>query len=259
MYQRSLHFIIAILLAVFSTTLLADDLSEGLVLSNAPINRNDVDSIKRGAKFFANTCMSCHTMIYLRYNKLASEAGVQYSKMPINVKDWPNGVKPPDLSSEANVRGVDWLYTYLHSFYPDTKTLTGANNLLVPGTAMPNIIGPYQGEQVLVKQPIKDLLGHLRWYDLLELKKQGSMTPEQFDATTADIVNFLAYAAEPFRAEQHRIGWWVLAFLSMFFVLMYALKRSYWQDVKQHSYQLNDNKVLSKDETSFSLDEKAAK
>ena len=79
-------------------------------------------------------------MIYLRYDKIAQEAGITYEKMPINVKTWPYGVTPPDLSLEADVRGVDWIYTYLHSFYQDSSRPTGVNNLLVPNTAMPDIV-----------------------------------------------------------------------------------------------------------------------
>lgn len=229
-----MRYILVFILTLFSFNIWAEELPEGLVLSKAPINQSDVESIKRGAKFFASNCMVCHTMIYLRYDTLAQDAGVTYSKMPINVKNWPNGITPPDLSSEADVRGVDWIYTYLHSFYQDPSRPTGVNNLLFPGTAMPAILAPFQGDQVLVKKTMPDLLGHVRWYDLVKLTRQGSMTPEQFDATVADIVNFLAYASEPYRAEQHKIGWWVLGFLVVLFVLMYKLKREYWKDVKKH-------------------------
>jgi ubiquinol-cytochrome c reductase cytochrome c1 subunit len=154
--------------------------------------------------------------------------------MPINVTTWPFNVRPPDLSLEASIRGPDWIYTYLHSFYQDSKRPTGMNNLLVQNTAMPAILAPYQGTQTLVTNPMRDMLGHLRWYDLLELQQQGSMTPEQFDQTVTDIVNFLAYASEPYYVEQHKIGWWVLGFLVVLFVLMYLLKKEYWKDVKKH-------------------------
>lgn len=233
-----MRYILAILLAIFSTQVWAEgESTDGLVLAKAPIDRSDMESIKRGAKFFATTCMSCHTLIYLRYDKVAQEAGITYDKMPINVKTWPFGVTPPDLSLEAQVRGVDWIYTYLHSFYLDPKRPTGVNNLLVPNTAMSGILVPYQGDQILVENPTHDLFHQVEWYDLVKLTKQGSMTPEEFDATTADVVNFLAYAAEPFHADQHRIGWWVLAFLAILFVMTYCLKREYWKDVKKQKHK----------------------
>lgn len=231
-----LRSIIAILFILFSTQTLAEDVIEGLQLAEAPIDRTNLESVKRGAKFFATNCMSCHTLIYLRYNKIAEDAGITYEKMPINVKSWPYGVKPPDLSLEADVRGVDWLYTYLHSFYQDPTRPTGVNNLLVHNTAMPSILAPYQGMQELIKdKPARGILyNDTQWYDYLKLIKQGSMTPDDYDATVADLVNFLAYASQPYYVEQRRIGWWVLGFLVILFVLMYMLKKEYWKDVKKH-------------------------
>lgn len=232
--MKRLFFILAVL--IFSAARAEEAQFADLVLTKAPINRWDTNSIKRGAKFFANTCMSCHTLIYLRYDKLAEEAGITLAKMPINVKQWPFGVKPPDLSLEANVRGVDWIYTYLHSFYQDQNRPTGANNLLVPNTAMPNILAPFQGDQVLLPtRPAPGILyNDTPWYAYLNLIKQGTMAPEEFDSTVADLVNFLAYAAEPFYQQQQHIGWWVLGFLTILFVLMALLKKEYWRDIKDY-------------------------
>lgn len=228
-----MRYLLSLLLIIVSLPLWAEG-TEGLVLANAPIDRSDMQSVMRGARFFATTCMSCHTLIYLKYDKLAHDAGITLEKMPTKVTTWPFGVTPPDLSLEANVRGVDWIYTYLHSFYQDTTRPTGFNNLLVPNTAMIDIVVPYQGDQVLVKNPMKDLFHQVQWYDAVKLVKQGTMTPEQFDATIADLVNFLAYAAEPYHNEQQAIGIWVLLFLAILFVMMYLLKREYWKDVKKH-------------------------
>lgn len=203
---------------------------EGLQLASAPVNYTDMESIKRGAKFFAGNCMSCHTMAYLRYDPIAKEAGIDANKAPMNL----NGVTPPDLSLEADVRGEDWIYTYLHSFYKDPKSSTGANNLIFPGTAMPAVLAPFQGEQELVAKPTYDMMNHVEWFDLVKPIKSGSMSPEEFETTVTDVVNFLAYAAQPYRPEAHRIGMWVLGFLAVLFVFMYLLKKEYWKDVKKH-------------------------
>jgi ubiquinol-cytochrome c reductase cytochrome c1 subunit len=222
--------ILAILLALSSTQAVwAEGQFEGLQLAEAPINQSDMDSIKRGAKFFAGNCMSCHTLTYLKYDKIVKEAGIKTDNKPISI----NGVTPPDLSLVADSRGVDWIYTYLHSFYKDPATASGVNNLVFPGTAMPAILAPYQGEEVLVKKPAYDLLHEVQWFDLIEPAKQGTMKGDEFDDTVADVVNFLAYAAEPFHEEQHRLGYWVLGFLVILFVLMYLLKKEYWKDVKR--------------------------
>lgn len=237
--------LILIFIVLFPGILWAEE-AEKVALAHVSINVEDVASIKRGAKFFATNCMSCHTMVYLRYDKLAQEAGVTYDKMPINVQTWPFGVRPPDLSLETDVRGDDWIYTYLHSFYQDSTRPTGVNNLLVPNSSMPAILAPYQGTQVRVDPRSATTLYHIwEWYDLLALEKGGTMTPEQFDAATTDLVNFLHYAANPHEAEQHQIGWWVLGFLVIMFFMTYFLKKEYWKDVK---YRPEEDKKSSKDD-----------
>lgn len=228
-----MRYILAILLTLFVSPLWAEGQTiEGLQLATAPIDYKNMESVKRGATFFATNCMACHTLKYLRYDPIAKEAGISPDKTPKNLMF--NGIAPPDLSLEADVKGVDWIYTYLHSFYQDKARPSGANNLLVPNTAMPDQLAPFQGEQVLVEHPIEDLLGQVQWYDVVKLTKQGSMQADQFDETMADVVNFLAYAAEPYRNEQESLGWWVLGFLVILFVLMYMLKKEYWKDVKKH-------------------------
>lgn len=217
--------------SVMSTPVFAEDAAH-IALSKAPVNTSDLESVKRGAKFFAANCMSCHTMVYLRYDKLAQENGVLYDKMPVNVKTWPNGVVPPDLSLEVDVRGADWIYTYLHSFYQDTNRPSGVNNLLVLNTAMPGIITAFQGIQTRIEgQPT--IFHDLHWYDLLVLQKPGSLTADQFDAAMRDLLNFLSYAAHPYEAEQHYLGWWVLGFLFIFLIFAYYLKKEYWKDIKK--------------------------
>lgn len=229
-----LKFFTFVLFFMFSMVAHAEDIKIELV--KAPVNIHDRASIERGAKFFATICMACHTLIYLRYDAVAEKAGITLAKMPINVKAWPNGVKPPDLSLEANVRGADWIYTYLHSFYIDPSRPTGFNNLVFPGTAMPDMLAAFQGMQILASDQkfTQGVYDHaLQWYDVLELKSQGSMTPAEFDATIADVVNFLVYAADPFKAHQQRLGIWVLAFLFLLLILVYRLKQEYWRDIKK--------------------------
>jgi ubiquinol-cytochrome c reductase cytochrome b subunit len=46
-----------------------------------------------------------------------------------------------------------------------------------------------------------------------------------------DLVNFLAYTAEPYKADRLRIGTYVLLFLVVFFIFAWLLNREYWKDV----------------------------
>ena len=60
---------------------------------------------------------------------------------------------------------------------------------------------------------------------------EGTMTPEEFDTAMYDLVNFLAYVAEPMKAERQRMGIFVLLFIALFFVFAWLLNREYWKDV----------------------------
>ena len=53
----------------------------------------------------------------------------------------------------------------------------------------------------------------------------------EYDEMVADLVNYLAYMAEPARQERKIIGIYVLLFLGVMFVLAYLLKKEYWKDV----------------------------
>jgi ubiquinol-cytochrome c reductase cytochrome b subunit len=57
------------------------------------------------------------------------------------------------------------------------------------------------------------------------------MDAETFDQTVYDLVNFLAYVAEPVKADRHRIGIYALLFIAVFFVFAMLLNREYWKDI----------------------------
>lgn len=204
-----------------------------VTLEHVDVNLHDRASIMRGAKMFAGTCMACHTAKYLAHDQLAHDAGVTLDKMPLHQKEWLYGVTPPDLSLIARVRGADWLYTYFHSFYQDASRPTGSNNLLVPNSVMTNIFSSLQGiQQKISDNKATDALLHYppHYYDVLVLSQSGSQTPEAFDETTRDLVNFLVYASDPHAIERKKMGIYVLIFLGIFFVVVYALKNEIWRD-----------------------------
>lgn len=63
------------------------------------------------------------------------------------------------------------------------------------------------------------------------ITEAGSMSPEEFDTAIYDLVNFMAYTAEPIAAERQRTGVFVLLFIVLFFVFAWLLNREYWKDV----------------------------
>jgi ubiquinol-cytochrome c reductase cytochrome c1 subunit len=160
------------------------------------------------------------------------------------------GAPPPDLSVEARVRGTDWLYSYLNAFYRDEKAPSGWNNLVFPNVAMPHVLWGVQGVNKLVEIEYEDRekaeaaaiaakgLAKLEpapngKYVVKTLAQQssGSLSPVEYKALVADVVNFLDYMAEPARNERINVGIGVLIFLGVLFAFAYALKRDYWKDI----------------------------
>ena len=222
-------------------------------LMHAQLDLGDRASLQRGARLFVNYCLSCHSASFMRYNRMGLDLGLTDEQVADNLMfasdkvgepmrvamraedavGWLDAV-PPDLSVVSRSRGVDWLYSYLMSFYQDDDKSrpTGVNNLVFQGTAMPHVLGELQGVQVPVYKEVETEDGNtVREIERLELKEQGTMNPAQYKRAVSDLVNFLAYVGEPARLHRFYIGTWVLLFLAGFFVLAYLLYKEYWKDV----------------------------
>jgi cytochrome c1 len=57
------------------------------------------------------------------------------------------------------------------------------------------------------------------------------LSPKEYDAMIADLVNFLVYMGEPAQLKRKGIGVGVLFFLAALGVLAYFMKRDYWKDI----------------------------
>jgi ubiquinol-cytochrome c reductase cytochrome c1 subunit len=142
------------------------------------------------------------------------------------------GAPPPDLTLVARVRGPEWLYTYLRTFYADDTKIFGVNNLAFPNAGMPHVLESLQGTPRKVYRE-KMVDGQMQKTDVFDIVVSGgSLSPEEYDATIRDLVNFLEYTGEPTRLKSEAIGRGVLIFLVIFFVFAYLLKKEYWRDVK---------------------------
>jgi len=170
---------------------------------------------------------------------------------PAEAKAW-FGTPPPDLTVEARVRGADWLYNYFLGFYADSKSATGWNNLVFPSVAMPHALWPLSGPNRLVDTEyenhekamaaaiaIKGLVkveagANNKWFVRVvdtDPDAPGSMSPVEYRAFVADLVNFLDYIAEPNKNKRISLGIAVLLYLAVLFALVFALKRLYWKRV----------------------------
>ncbi|OGA10955.1 MAG: cytochrome C [Betaproteobacteria bacterium RIFCSPLOWO2_02_64_14] len=246
--------LVSMLAVLLFAPLVALAAGDGVKLDRAPINEHDVISLQRGARHFVNYCLNCHGAGYMRYNRLKDIGlteqqildnliftGVKVGDLmktamdPKDAKEW-FGTAPPDLTVTARSRashagsGADWLYTYLRGFYRDPSRPSGWNNVVYTNVAMPHVLWELQGEQVL-KTETAAAPGHPVEVQKLELVRQGTLTPPEYDRLVADLVNYLDYMAEPARADRKLIGIYVLAFLAFMWVLAYLLKKEYWKDV----------------------------
>ncbi|MCC5791863.1 MAG: cytochrome c1 [Legionellaceae bacterium] len=226
--------------------------SSAMPLLSANIDIRDKASLQRGAAFYMNYCSGCHSLRYMRYNQMGKDLAItdftgtvdedllynnlifteakvhdpiEISMPPEDARQW-FGVPPPDLSLITREHGVDWVYTFLKSFYADDTRPFGANNLLVSGVAMPNVLEPLSGRIIAPDS-------NNRKPASLLLVSKGEMSSQQFDRALLDLVSFLSYVGEPVQLVRYRIGVGVLLFLALFLMVAWPLKKLYWNKLKR--------------------------
>lgn len=183
----------------------------------------DQKSLQNGAKLFMEYCLGCHSISLMRYKRISKDLNMSESEVrktlmfndqkigsriissmsEVGAVQW-FGTTPPDLSLVARAKGTNWIYTYLSSFYPDDSRPFGVNNKILVNVSMPDVL-----------------------WDL----KQNQST-EDFAKNVRDITNFLHYVSEPAKLIRINLGYKVLGFLLILFILCYLMKREYWKDVK---------------------------
>jgi len=243
------------LIAVMLTPVMAAA-SGGAHLYKAPIDINDKESLRRGAKAFGDYCYSCHAASFMRFNRIAKDLEMEEDAVrgmlihTFNEKGAPTkigdvmkvsmtkdyaknifGTAVPDLSVAARARGADWIYSYLRSFYVDSDRPTGFNNTVFPDVGMPNVLWSLQGLQEPVYETV--MHGDIEVDELegFESIQAGQLSRVEFDMFLGDLTNFMVYMAEPIQVERRSMGWKVLLFLVVLFGFAYALKKEYWKDV----------------------------
>lgn len=245
--MRRAAIALVLFLAPLTASLAAGPAAE---LQDANINLKDKASLQRGANYYMNYCMGCHSLHYMRYNRMAEDIGISDEELRnnlifgdakpgdlmLNAMSEEDGVawfgtEIPDLSLVTRWRSPDWVYTYLKTYYVDETRPYGVNNLTFPDVGMPHPFVHLQGLQVPVyseghgpdsAQP--HVIG-------VELVEAGQMTPEEYDTMVRDLTNFLTYVGEPYKLERQRLGLYVLLFLGLMFILAYLLKKEYWKDI----------------------------
>ncbi len=241
-----------ILLLLLTAPVMALANESNVHLDKAPVNLKNTASIQRGAILFASRCLACHSASYMRYNRLMdlgmTEAQIKKGlELPEDVKlgtimqavmdtnsaKLAFGIAPPDLSVIARSRSADWLYTYMRTFYVDTSHPSGWNNTTFPDVAMPFVLADLQGTQTL---QVENKNGHE--VKRLVLESPGSMCTAKsaictdgYDAAIADLINYLVFMSDPSAIVRYNLGYFVLGFLFVLLVLVYALKKEIWKDI----------------------------
>lgn len=228
----------------------------GYPLDHIETDPSDKASLQRGAMFYQNYCSGCHATSFQRYERVADDLGIPHDLMMENLvfnkdakigdlmtnamtkedaKKW-FGAAPPDLTMVTRVRGDEWVYTYLKSFYEDPKRPWGVNNKVFPDVGMPHVLMELQGVQIdscAGADPTQrdPLTGEKICGLTVDPERKGSMTPAEYDQAMYDLTNFLAYSAEPMKMERQQLGIYVLLFLVLLFIVSLLLKREYWKDI----------------------------
>jgi ubiquinol-cytochrome c reductase cytochrome c1 subunit len=224
----------------------------GPELEAANIDLRDKASLQRGAKYYANYCMGCHSLQYMRYNRMADDLDIPEDELRSNLifgdakpgDLMTNALRPedgeqwfgtaiPDLTLVTRWRSPDWVYTYLKSYYLDDSRPYGVNNLVFPDVGMPNPFAHLQGLQKPIYAEGHDAAhgGGPTHVVGLELVEQGQLSEQDYDSMVRDLTNFLTYVGEPYKLERRSLGLSVLWFLGLMFILAYYLKKEFWKDI----------------------------
>ena len=93
--------IIAGILGLLPTLGLA---SGGAHLESANIDLKDQASLQRGAKAFIDNCVGCHSLQYMRYNRMAADLGINEADLR---KDYMLGDAKPGDQMTISMRPED--------------------------------------------------------------------------------------------------------------------------------------------------------
>lgn len=219
-------------------------------LRHMTVNLGDRAALRTGALYVLHQCTACHSIQGDRFSTVAAQLGLSHKDVQIYinrtgrkvhdtiVSSMPPGIMhrfvditPPDLTVIAKRRGVDWLYTYITSFYLDPSRPTGVNNVAFHNVAMPDVFAALQGLQKPVMkegwrygQRAKVAVG-------VRTVSSGTMTPKQFDGVARDIVSFLYLVAHPHQQERAALGPWILGLFGALVIVSYLLYKTFWRRV----------------------------
>ena len=216
---------------------------------SGPFGTFDKAAMQRGFQVYNEVCAGCHSMKLIAFRNFAdlgyNEAEIKALAAQYEVQDGPNddgemfmrpaipadrmpspyandnaaragnnGALPPDLSLIAKARpnGPNYLYSLLSSYE------NAPNDKEVPDGMYYN--AAYPGHLIAMPQPL--------YGDDVEYS-DGAAT--SIEALSADLTQFLMWAAEPKMEVRKRTGVAAVFFLGIFVIFSYLAKRRIWADV----------------------------
>ncbi|HUI22250.1 MAG TPA: cytochrome c1 [Methylocella sp.] len=232
---------------------------------NGFFGRYDQAQLQRGFQVYREVCSNCHSLKLVAFRNLADPGGPGFSEEQVKalaaqyqIKDGPNdagdmferpgrpsdyfpwnfpneqaaraalGAVPPDMSLLAKARSyergfplflIDPILQYQEQG-PDyiDAILNGYTN-----DKDPNWNEYMPGHKIAMPMPLSD--GAVDYAD-------GS--PKTVQQYAKDVSAFLMWAAEPKLEERKRIGFGVLIFLSVYALLLLAVKKKIWHRPEAH-------------------------
>lgn len=214
-----------------------------------PFGTYDRAALQRGFQVYREVCSACHSMKFLKYRNLSalgySEDQIKAIAAEYTVTDGPddqgemferparpsdrfklpypndaaakaanNGALPPDLSLivKARAGGADYVFGILTGYAPAPE-----------GVELMN--GQYwnihmAGNKIAMPPPLSD--------EMISYADGSVGTVEQY---AKDVSSFLTWAAQPEMEERKQTGIKALLYLTIFAVVMYAVKRRIWSRV----------------------------
>ena len=209
----------------------------------------DRAALQRGFQIFQNVCQNCHHLKYLAFRNLEAlgynEAQIKTIAAGYQITDGPNdqgemfqragrpsdfmpwtfpneqaaaaangGKAPPDLSLMVKARegGQNYIYSVLTGYTDPPE------GVQVPESSYYN--QAYPGHNIAMPQPLQD--------DAVQYEDGTKAT---LDQEAKDVVQFLAWVAEPKLEQRKQMGLKAIIFLVVLTGLLYAYKRRVWADV----------------------------
>jgi ubiquinol-cytochrome c reductase cytochrome c1 subunit len=210
----------------------------------------DRASAQRGFQVYKEVCANCHSMSLLSYRNLRdlglSDAEVRAIAATVQVQDGPNdegamferpgrpsdrfrspfpneraaraannGALPPDLSVivKARENGADYIHALLTGYADPPAGVT-----LMEGMHYNKY---FPGHQIAMAPPLSGD-GQVVFHD---------GTTATVDQMARDVIQFLAWAAEPELEQRKALGVKLIIFLTVLGGLAYGVKRKVWADV----------------------------